>query len=81
MCGKDKKPSVRMEVECDLDMYNWHIFFGLPGMPKNTNIMWMSSLLNAVMTGTFPHDFGFKVGSDIFKTLYFLTDGIFPAAY
>lgn len=77
--GKDDKPTIRMEAICDLDLWIWHIFFGLPGMMNDINIMWMSPLMNDIMNGTFPpHPPSYTINGQSFNWYYFLTDGIYP---
>lgn len=79
MCGKEKKPYIKMEVICDLDMYIWHFYFGLPGMLNDIDIMWLSPLMNAIKVGMFPpQDVEYVIGEEKFNWYYFLADGIYP---
>lgn len=82
MCGKEEKPHVKMEVICDLDLYIWHLYFGLPGVLKDIDIMWLSPLMNAIKIGSFPPvDVKYSIGNEDFTWFYFLTDGIYPPHY
>lgn len=79
MCGKEGKPTVKLEVICDLDLYIWHFYYGLPGMLNDLDIMWLSPLMNAIKVGEFPsHGVEYKIGDEVFNWVYFLTDGIYP---
>lgn len=82
LCGKEGKPVVKMEVICDLNLYMWHFYFGLPGMLNDLDIMWLSPLMNAIKVGKFPsHDVKYNLGTESFDWLYFLTDGIYPDSF
>lgn len=82
MCGKEKKPHVKMEVICDLDLYIWHFYFGLPGMLNDIDIMWISPLMNAFKVGSFPsHEVRYEINGEKFNWYYLLTDGIYPQNY
>lgn len=77
MVGKSRKPEVRMEFFCNLDLSIWHIFFGLPCMMSDINIIWMSPLVNDIMIGVFPpHKGKYKIIYEEFYWYYLLTDGI-----
>ena len=71
-----------MEVICDLDLYIWHFYFGLPGMLNDIDVMWLSPLMNAIKIGTFPpHNVKYKIVEEEFDWYYFLADGIYPKNY
>lgn len=82
MCGKEKKPHIKTEEICDLDLYIWHFYFGLPGMINDDNIMWLSPLMNSIMIGKFPPmNITYNIGNERFTWFYFLADGIYPPNY
>lgn len=54
MCGRDKTPTLRMEVFCDLNLRVWHLFCGPLGVSNDINILAASLFLNAMLLGKFP---------------------------
>lgn len=53
------------------------VFFGLPGMLNELNIMWMSPLMNAIRVGQLTvEEVKYEIDVEEFDWLYFLTDGI-----
>ncbi|MEM1283722.1 MAG: transposase family protein [Chlamydiota bacterium] len=70
---------MKMEVICDLDLYIWHFYFGLPGMLNDIDIMWLSPLMNSIKIGRFPpKNVKYTIDGQEFDWLYFLADGVYP---
>ena len=80
MVGKESIPTIRMEVIADLDLHIWHLFFGLPGMLNDINILSVSPHFADIMTGKFPqYQPKFIIAGDTICWTYYLADGIYPA--
>jgi Plant transposon protein len=54
LAGKDGKPTLRMEVICDLDLSIWSFQFGFPGVYNDLNILSVSDHFCNMLSGTFP---------------------------
>lgn len=80
MKGKDKVPTLRMEVIWQpLDLHIWHLYFGLPGVMNDLNIPSVSSHFADVLSGKFPPwKVDYKIGTESFDWMYCLADGIYP---
>lgn len=77
--GKDKCPTVRMEVVCDDYLRIWHLNFGAPGAKNDRQIFNQSGLFNKVRLGTWPPSLGTMELEGLYVDwLYFLCDGIYP---
>lgn len=67
-----------MEVVCDLDLRIWSLFFGLPGMLNDLNIIRLSPFFAEVLTDQFPPMIpNYTVSGETFDFSYFLADGIY----
>lgn len=77
--GKEKKPTIVLEAVADGECWMWHAAFGYPGSLNDLNILDMSSTMERIFRGEFPPRFTFIVNNVVFKTPYFLADGIYPA--
>ena len=63
--GKDSVPTIRMELIADLYLNIWHLFFGLPGMINDINILSVSPHFADIKTGKFPqHQAKFTIVGD-----------------
>ena len=77
--GKDKVPTVRMEVLADESLRVWHFFFGQPGSRNDLNILDASPLFRAIRVGKYPPTRPLvKIANSNFDWHYFLADGIYP---
>jgi len=79
MNGKQKEPSLRMEVVCGLDLWIWHLSFGFPSSMNDLNILEVSPHFSDVLSGAFlaakPK---YKVAGESFDWFYYPADGIYP---
>jgi hypothetical protein len=77
--GKDKAKTIVLEAIADGDLYFWYIFFGSPGSLNDLNIIDKSSIVGAILNGTFdtrcPE---YNINGFVRNWLYFLVDGIYP---
>lgn len=77
--GKDKKPSMRMEVYCDDSLRIWSLNFGIPGSKNDRTIMDQSPFLKAVRQDRWPTmKPSLCIAGYLLKRFYFLVDGIYP---
>ena len=77
--GKDKKPTMRMEVLCDDSLRIWSLNFGVPGARNNVTIMDHSPLFRAIRNGKWPSVRPrLCIAGHQLKRFYFLVDGIYP---
>lgn len=68
--GKDKTPTIRMEVICDMDLRIWHLCFGFPGSMNDLNISSVSPFFAEVLSGKFPNvKAQFEVAGESFNWL------------
>lgn len=78
MVGKEGKPTLRMEIICDLNLRIWSLFSGLPGHLNDINILELSPFFSDLMTDQYPKDlFEYEIDGEKFDWLYFLGDGIY----
>jgi hypothetical protein len=80
MCkGKDRKPTVRMEVTTD-DFLRIHwLNFGIPGSKNDIQIVNQSPFFNRIRSGRWPPACpSLNICGYAMKTFYFLADGIYP---
>lgn len=77
--GKDKKPSIRLEVVCDDKLRIWHLKFGTPGAKNYVSIVNASSLFNAIRSCSWPpvRPETCVAGLNL-NWFYYLADGIYP---
>lgn len=77
--GKDKKKTLVLEAICDPDLYIWYFFFGLPGSLNDINVLDKSSIVGAMIRGTFNIRVPpYKIHERERDWMYFLVDGIYP---
>ena len=78
--GKEGVTTLVLEAICDPDLYIWFFFFGQPGTLNDINILDKSSIVGAMVNGSF--DFScpapYKIGPNWRDYMYFLVDGIYP---
>lgn len=75
--GKEKKPSIILEVVASYDLWIWHAFFGMPGSNNDINVMERSSLFSDLYNGKTP-EVHYKINGHSYDTGYYLADGIYP---
>jgi len=49
--GKEKNPSIVLEVACDYNLWFWHASFGYPGRLNDINILNLSTLVDSFLDG------------------------------
>ena len=78
-------PSLILEALCDHHLWVWHFAYGYAGSMNDLNVMAESPLLESFLNGDFErleteaNVVPYKVGTEEFKSLYLLADGIYPA--
>lgn len=77
--GKDKKPTMRLEIFCDDNLRVWSLNFGVPGSRNDVTIMDHSPFFRAVRNGQWPSVRPkVCIAGHQLKRFYFLVDGIYP---
>ena len=77
--GKEKVPTVRMEVIADENLHIWHLYFGQPGSRNDVNILDPSPLFHQIRSGRYPPTRPkIKIEGLQVDWHYFLPDGIYP---
>jgi hypothetical protein len=76
-CGG--KRTFILEAIADADLYFWYVFFGEPGSLNDLNVLGKSSIVGAILNGTFNISVpDYKLDETTIDWLYFLADGIYP---
>lgn len=77
--GKDKFPTLRMEVICDDFLRIWHLNFGAPGAKNDIQIMNASQHFNRIRLGQWPSLLPSMTIEGLYVDwIYYLADGIYP---
>ena len=80
--SKEKKPCIVLEAVCDYNLYIWHASYGFCGALNDVNILYLSPLLEHLLSGTFKRKESnvvpFEIAGEEFNKCYLLTDGIYP---
>jgi hypothetical protein len=78
--GKEKYPTIVLDVMCDYNLYFWHHKFGAAGTLNDISICNLSSLHKTFVDGTFVDtcDFLFTINEKQFDWLWVTVDGIYP---
>ena len=77
--GRKGVPTIALEAVIDTNLWFWHWCFGWPGALNDINVWDRSTLLNAILDGSFALiDFVYTINGEVFCVLYFLVDGIYP---
>jgi len=77
--NRKKWRSIVMEMVCDEDLYIWHFFIGAPGSLNDLNMLRISPLYFDVVEGVWPpKSFSFCVNGRSRRSLFYLTDGVYP---
>jgi hypothetical protein len=80
--GNEKKASIVLEAISDYHMWFWHAGYGYAGALNDTTILSLSPFMSSLLDGTFDElesdAVPFKIGTDEFKKMYILVDGIYP---
>ena len=81
--GAKKKPSIVLEAACDYHLWFWHASYGYAGTLNDINIINLSPLTEAFISGEMAkletEVVPFQIGSEEFNQLYLLVDGIYPS--
>eukprot|EP00934_Nitzschia_sp_Nitz4_P004032 Nitzschia sp. Nitz4//scaffold822_size987//126//812//NITZ4_009333-RA/size987-exonerate_protein2genome-gene-0.0-mRNA-1//1//CDS//3329558770//4022//frame0 len=83
--GKEKHPSIVYEAVSDYNLWFWHVCFGHAGTMNDINILSRSPLMLQFEDGSFncletaAGIVPFQVGTEEFKEMFLLVDGIYPA--
>nr|XP_029709624.1 uncharacterized protein LOC109399029 [Aedes albopictus] len=75
--GKEKKPSIILEVVASYDLWIWHAFFGMPGSNNDINVLERSSLFSDLYNGKTP-EVHYTINGHSYDMGYYLADGIYP---
>ncbi|XP_055622682.1 uncharacterized protein LOC129766197 [Toxorhynchites rutilus septentrionalis] len=76
--GKEKKPTIILEIVASYDLWIWHAFFGMPGSNNDINVMERSPIFGSLYSNRLP-PVEFVVNGRSYHTGYYLADGIYPA--
>ena len=66
-----------LEAVASVDLWIWHVFFGVAGSNNDINVLNQSPLFNDVLHGYAP-DVQFTVNGTQYEKSYYLADGIYP---
>ncbi|XP_058818910.1 uncharacterized protein LOC131693340 [Topomyia yanbarensis] len=75
--GKEKKPTIVLEVVASYDLWIWHAFFGMPGSNNDITVLHRSPLFSNLYGGKTP-SVKYEVNGHTYNTGYYLADGIYP---
>ena len=78
--GIEKVPTVTLEAICDLSLWIWHAFFGMPGSLNDINVVEASPIINKIAAGTFPSPCEYRIAGVRRNMPYWFSDGIYPKA-
>lgn len=73
--GKEKDPTVVLEVIADYDGWFWHLFFGMPGSCNDINVLDCSPLFSDLAGGRAP-SVSYRINEHEYTMGYYLADGI-----
>jgi Plant transposon protein len=78
--GKEKSPTIVVEVFAEYQLWIWHAAFGFAGSVNGISIWDQSPLCSLFVDGSFSEnvDFKFEINGKEFKKLWLLVDGIYP---
>ena len=76
--GKEKEPTIVLEVVATKNRWIWHSFFGTPGTNNDLNILDRSPLFDNYLNGQEP-TVTFEINGTHFNSAYYLCDGIYPS--
>lgn len=77
--GKESGKTLVLEAIADPDLYIWYHFFGEAGSLNDINILNKSSIVAAILDGSFDLKIPpYTIGNCTRDWLYFLVDGIYP---
>ena len=83
--GKEGFSSIVLEAACDYHLWFWHCSFGHPGTLNDINILNLSPLLQKLTSPNFAEletaagVVPFSIGTEEFREIFLLVDGIYPA--
>ncbi|XP_047979400.1 uncharacterized protein LOC125221321 [Salvia hispanica] len=75
--NKGTHPTVILEAVTDYRLWIWHVYFGVPGLKNDVNVLNNSNLFSEVLNGKAPA-INFIANNRQYKMGYYLADGIYP---
>nr|XP_029732097.1 uncharacterized protein LOC115268186 [Aedes albopictus] len=75
--GKEKKPTIILEVVASYDLWIWHAFSGMPGSNNDINVLERSSIFSDLYNGKTP-TINYSINNHTYSSGYYLADGIYP---
>lgn len=76
--GKEGVPAMKLEALADSSLWFWHVFFGMPGVAIDINVLHASTLTNKIPDGTYPTAIEYIIANEKGSIPYWLADGIYP---
>ena len=74
---KDGKQSIILEAVADQRLHIWQIYFGLPSLNNDVNVLNRSPLINDLVSGA-GCDMTFEINGQEYNRYYLLADSIYP---
>ena len=75
--GKEKVPTMALEVVVDSRLWFWHAYFGMPSANNDLNVIDCSPLFRNLLNRTAP-EVKFTLNGVMNMMGYYLADGIYP---
>ncbi|KAG1463551.1 hypothetical protein G6F56_005256 [Rhizopus delemar] len=75
--GKEKQPTLVLEIVAFQYLWIWHAFFGLPGSQSDINVLDTSPIFSWITEENAPST-AFEVNGRQYDLRYYLADGIYP---
>ncbi|XP_020266214.1 uncharacterized protein LOC109841676 [Asparagus officinalis] len=75
--GRGGSPTIFLEAVADYDLWIWHIYFGMPGINNDINMLKSSNLFSNLAQGIAPPAHYVIQGKE-YNMCYYLADGIYP---
>jgi hypothetical protein len=66
-----------LEAVVSQDLWFWHVFFGMPGLHNDINVLDVSPLFTNLLNGVTPKC-SYTINGNNYHQGYFLADGIYP---
>ncbi|KAG1463818.1 hypothetical protein G6F56_005204 [Rhizopus delemar] len=75
--GKQKQPTLILEIVASKNLWIWHALFGLPGSQNDINVLDTSPIFSWITEDT-AHPTAFEVKGRQYDLGYYLANGIYP---